>query len=81
RDDGAPRPQGPRIPPKPAPHSFDPESRTVYVWLADSADPKKRTVEAIRRGHCIWIRGSHIRLEGFTLRHAALNHVQIRGGD
>ncbi len=79
--DGAPLREVPGMPGKPGQFSFDHDSMTVYVWLADSADPKKRTVEAIRRGHCIWIRGSHIRLEGFTLRHAALNHVQIRGGD
>jgi hypothetical protein len=79
--DGVPLEEVTGLPEKPGQFSFDHGTTTVSVWLADSADPDTKTVEAARRGHCLWIRGSHIRVEGFTMRGAALNIIQIRGGD
>ena len=80
-EDGVPLRETATIPGKPGRFYFDHDKKMVYVWCSDSADPNTKTLEAIRRGHCLVIKGSHIRVEGFILRNVSLRVVFIRGGD
>ena len=80
-ENGKPLRETSGIPKKPGRFSFDPGAKTVYVWCSDSGDPRTKTVEAIRRGGCLLVRGSHVRVEGFVFRNAALRVAYVKGGD
>ncbi len=80
-ENGEPLRETSEMPKKPGQFSYDHETKTVYVWCSDSSDPRTKTIEAIRRGGCLFISGSYVHVQGFVLRNAALRIAYIRGGD
>ena len=79
--DGEPLRETSDIPTKPGRFHYDHDRKTLSVWLTDSQDPRTKTIEAIRRGNGLVIRGSHVHVEGFVIRNVALQLVYIRRGD
>jgi len=61
---------------KPGTFCADTQRKVLFVWLTDGGDPNQHAMEASVRGVCFghgWgtEQRHHIRLQGFTFRHAA----------
>ncbi|MDQ6911312.1 MAG: right-handed parallel beta-helix repeat-containing protein [Verrucomicrobiota bacterium] len=53
----------------------DRQKATLYVWLADSAAPKRHKLEASVRGAWLYIYGSHLVVRGLQMRHASTTFI------
>lgn len=49
---------------------YDALNKTLYVWLADGADPNVRMVEASTRQRLFYMAVPYIHLKGFAFRHS-----------
>jgi parallel beta-helix repeat protein len=58
---------------------YDASNKTLYVWLADGADPNLRMVEASTRHRLFYMGVPYIHLKGFAFRHSNTSAHTIMG--
>lgn len=80
-ENGEPLDEASTVPGKPGQFHYDHDEKALFVWCSDSTSPAGKTIEAIRRGGCLVVSASHVRVLGFEFRNAALRIVYVKGGD
>jgi parallel beta-helix repeat protein len=49
---------------------YDPHTKTLYIWLADGADPNTKMVEASTKRRLMFMSVPYVHLKGFAFRHS-----------
>lgn len=49
---------------------YDPNSRTLYIWLADGSDPNTKLVEASTKRRLMFMSVPYVHVKGFAFRHS-----------